>query len=734
MAVELAPISGVIDLKDDFTKTLDLVTKELLNFESVSSLAFTSIAAAGALVAATFTGIAIAAKELGERGADILDVEATLQDFAGGVGEAAKVMEALRAGTKGTINDFELAQKAAHLLSARVRLTADDFGILSQASFVLQNRGLGGTKEMLELVSNAMVTGRTKSLAMALGVIDVGDAEAAYAKKLGTTVGMLSDSAKAEAKRITILEMLETAVQKAGNQERDFGEQIEAARVFVANWVDEIAKAVATSPVLSAGMKAIGDAIGSAFGGDSQTSIKVIVDLIENTAIVAADFALGLVESARVVHAVWSGLETIILGVMTAISETVSLIPGMAHSMKEWTRSLAEQTAEAAKGVMGTSEFDKTLDALGGTIFRVRDAMVDAKKTTSDHNKSLDIAAENTKKLAKLQSDLAESTERRAIDAGKLAEMEKKSLDTIKGLTAEHFANVIKMTGTSYDAQKAAIEANFQKQVSVLDTLNPRYREHYAALRQAADDALTAIGMEWDSVRDKSLEALRQKAEAARETYNQMVTSGLTFTRDVLDEQLTLVRELEDAARGMGDTYEDAFEKAAAAAAQVSAEAEKQKKAAEEILKANRAQGGSMNVTRANIDGLAYYDTNGRFVRIPKDIAEEMAERGFSAEEIILAYRTGTTKTWVPQGPRIPGFKDGGTVDVMVGESGPEVARIPLGTTIYPGGMRPGSGEVRIHITQQINGSVLGDPSKIANASIKAFSDWMRDRGYRFAT
>lgn len=718
MAVELAPISGVIDLKDEYTSVLGLVAKELFTFSDETKKIFSGIAIAGGIVAATFTGIAVAAKELGERGADILDVEATLQDFAGGVGAAAAVMEELRSGTKNTIADFDLAKNAAHLLSAGVRLTANEFGTLSQAAFVLQNRGLGGTKEMLELVSDAMVTGRTKSLAMALGVIDVGDAEAEYAKKLGTTVGMLSDSAKAEAKRITILGMLDAAVQKAGAQERDFGEQIEAARVFVTNWVDEIAKAVAASPVLAAGMDAVGKAIQDAFGGDSQSSIDATTDLIENTAIIATDFALGLVEAARVVHAVWSGLQTVILGVMTAISETVSLIPGMSDAMKEWTKSLGEQTAEAARGVAGTSEFDKTLDKLGGTIYQVRDAMVDAKKSTREHSDTLDIASENTKKLAALQDDLAAHTRARAIDAGKLAEIEKKSLETIKGLTAEHLANVVKMTGTSYDAQKAAIEANFTKQVETLDKLNPKYKEHYAALRQAADDALSAIGAEWDTVRDKSLDALRQKAEVARETYRRMVMSGLTFSRDVLDEQLELVRELEDAARGMGDTYEDAFEKAAAAAAQVSAEAEKQKKAAEEILKANRAQGGSMNVTRANIDGLAYYDTNGRFVRIPKDIAEEMAERGFSAEEIILAYRTGTTKTWVPQGPRIPGFVEGGLVDIKVGEDGPEVARVPLGTSVFPSGVTPPPA-TSMTLNFYVNGTAEDSARKIGDIIMK---------------
>jgi len=707
MAVELAPISGAIELKDDYTSVLSVVSKELFAFTEGTQKHFAAVAAAGTLVAATFTGIAVAAKELGERGSDILDVEATLEQFTGGARDAAAVMEQLREGTLGTITNFQLTKDAAKLLSAGVKLTADDFGTLSQAAFVLQNRGLGSTKEMLDLVSDALVTGRTRSLAMAVGVIDAGNAEAEYAKKLGTTVDMLSDTAKVEAKRIAIMDMLREAVAKAGEQERDFGEQLEAARTFVGNYIDELSKAVAQSPVLAAGMKAVGDAIAEAFGGDSQESIQTIVGIIENAAIVATDFALAMVETARVVHTAWAVLQTVVLGVMTGISELVSFIPGMNDRMKEFTASLAEQTAEAYKGVVGASEFDKTLDALGGTIFRVRDAMVEAKNKTREHSDTLDIAAENSKKLAHLQAQLSEATKQRAIDAGKLADMEKKSLETIEALTSEHFAHIVSMTGTSTDARIAAIEARFQKEVAALDELNPKYKEHYAALRQRADDALEAVGSGWVSVRDKSLEALRQQADAARRTYNDMIYSGLHFTRDVLDEQLRKTEELEDAARGMGQSYADAMNAAAAA---TKAAADEQARLAAELKKAQEARsaGGSFQINRANLESSV--NTWG----VPISEAVKMAERGFSFQEIIAAWQSGKVREWVPQGPRIPGFAEGGTVDIKVGERGPEVARVPLGTQVFPNGMRPGNTSTVVNNnTFNVNGDAITVARKI---------------------
>ena len=57
------------------------------------------------------------------------------------------------------VDDFTLMKESAHLLSAGVQLTAADFGTLGSAAFILQNRGLGSTKEMLDLVSDAILLG-----------------------------------------------------------------------------------------------------------------------------------------------------------------------------------------------------------------------------------------------------------------------------------------------------------------------------------------------------------------------------------------------------------------------------------------------------------------------------------------------------------------------------------------------------------------------------------------------
>jgi hypothetical protein len=246
---DIAPIKGLIELTDNFTSPIGLAEAALSNFSKTESRkSLKAVAGAAGIVSAAIGAIAFATVELGKRGADVNDVNATLEHFAGGANAAKAAMDALRAGTKNTVDDFALAKDAAHLLSAGVQLTAQDFGTLGQAAFVLQNRGLGGTKEQLDLVSEAFVTGRTRALSMALGVIDAGDAEENYAKHLGVTVDQLSEAGKAEAKRIEVMRILNAATKDAGDAEsRDFGEEIQFVKTQVANWVDELGSAIASA-------------------------------------------------------------------------------------------------------------------------------------------------------------------------------------------------------------------------------------------------------------------------------------------------------------------------------------------------------------------------------------------------------------------------------------------------------------------------------------------------------
>lgn len=765
---DIAPIQGLIELTDNFTSPIGLAEAALSNFSKANQESLKAVAGAAGIVVAGITAITAATIELGKRGSDVNDVNDTLTHFAGGANAANAAMQALREGTKGTVDNFNLAKDAAHLLSTGVQLTAQDFGTLGQAAFVLQNRGLGGTKEQLDLVSDAMVTGRTRALAMSLGVIASDDAQEKYAATLGISVDKLSDAGKVEANRIEVMRILTSAVKDAGVQQRDFGEEFEFAQTQVQNWVDDLGSAIAKSSVFAAGFKAIEEGVEGAFDGDKAQSIKTITSLIEDGAIKIVDFAQGTITMARVVEGAWEGVRTLVLGVETGIVALATAVaisiesiannaanlhiisPGTAaeissfrENLQGMTVDLASQTAEAGKAVFGHTAFDETLDKLSSGLSGVRDAMAKAKDSTVEETGAQNDAADAAKKNAAAQAEL----NARMIDQGKVSAALIKSSTELSVIWSDYYKLVAESSGTSRDAQIADIEATFDKQVAALDALDPLYQAKYTAYRATADASLKAISVDWDSVRDNSIEGLQQMADKALATYNAMMYSGLTFTRETLQGQLDKYHELSDKARGYGDDVKAAAAVAVSgvqeldhawvtdadiAAAMINKTTVMIKTLSGELISLAEAEkrqqtGGSSDTTSANFaEQLKSYLTNGGWNPTMQGVQQyhdpyDLAKKGYSFAEIIkyafqAAYQTGALPPAV--GPRIPGFAMGGTV--MVGENGPEVVRLPLGSTVYPNGMgASGGGGNSFNLTFNVNGTAQESARQIKDILFK---------------
>jgi hypothetical protein len=762
VATDIGVVRGLIELQDNFTGQLGLAEAALGQFTKQNQESLIAVAGAVGLVTAAFGLAATAVYNLGQRGADVKDVESTLEHFSGTAAAAAANLDALRNGTQGTVEDFLLMKDASKLLSAGVKLNTEDFSTLGEAAFVLQNRGLGGTKEMLNLVSDAMVTGRTRALSMALGVIDVGDAEEKYAQQLGITKDHLSDTGKVEAKRLAIMGMLRTAVADAGTQERDFGEQIEFAQAAMTNWIDELGKAIATSPALAAGMKAIESALKAAFGGDSQEAIATTMEAIKSGALITVSFGIAAVETARVIHRAWEAIRTIVLGVetvlvavATAITGAISMIviaagnlPGASEGMKEMarqaketvvflaemTKSLASQTAEAGAAVAGYSEFDKTLDKLGGTMFEVRDAIQGAEAIQQQSNETTDIASSNAQKLAASNSELTS----RLIDRAKIEEelwkIEKKSLEETIILWNEYFRLRAASAGTTVDSAKAAIQAWFDDEVAKLDASDRNWQNHYDALAAVAGEKLKAVEMDWDSVRDKSIESLQQQADAAKRTYDEMIFGSLHFTREVLEEQRKKMEQAADAARNFSSAVSGAFDEAGSAGAAGVEVFNSIRDAVDAVnaglnetnvrvrtlsgefetlaeAKARYESGGSTNVTKATLlmTGDKWFSQMGT----TRAALFELLDMGFSLENAFWVLKAGMNPNdWKgDKGPRVPGFAEGGVV--MVGERGPEAVRLPFGSQVFPTGATPGGGGV-VNIEIYVNGTAADVAKKVS--------------------
>lgn len=715
--VQIAAVSGVIELTDLYSGTLNLVENACKLFAEDTVATFGAVGIAATLVAGTFAAIGVAAAEMGSHGADINDVSSTLDHFAGSATNASLIMQQMRAGTKDTIDDFALMKDASKLLSAGVKLNAQDFGDLTSAAFVLQNRGLGSTKEMLDLISTAMVTGRTRSLAMKLGVVESTGAEEAYAKSLGVTKDQLSESGKAEAKRIEIMTMLKAAVKDAGQQERDFGEQLEATKAFFINVGDEIDKAVASSPLLTAGMKAVGAAFTDAWGDSTQTIVKTVVGFIETAAVDATYFANAMVETARVVHTAWSLIELPVVAVEAAIAGTIAMMKPASTEAQAWAASLRDELQAVKDGITGHSEFDKTLDSLGGTIDRVRDAMLHAKDAGNEMSEQQRIAKNNADMLAKAQRDLTQSSVDRQKVEEALWKVEEKSLKETADLWNTYFAIRTKGSGTSEDYARSQIEQTFNKQVAALDATDRNFSEHYKALRAVADITEQQLSSDWDSVKDTSVEALDQMAKKQENTYDEMISSSLHFSRDVLDAQRQKMIEAQDAARGLGKAWQEAQIAAKKATEDATAALVKQNAEAEKAYQLQLLLGAQQEVNYQNLTEKVNQTVTGYANNQPQfglqgfgGQADALAKQGYSFEQIIyILENPGKPKPPAP-GPRIPGYALGGQNLPgglsVVGEDGPEIINIPQGSSVTPNSaLGHYGGSPTVNITMHINGT-----------------------------
>ena len=784
---DIAPIKGLIELTDNFTSPIGLAEAALSNFSKQNQESLKAVAGAAGIVTVAIGAIAAATIELGKRGADVNDVNSTLEHFAGGAGAAKAAMDALREGTKGTVDNFVLAKDAAHLLSAGVQLTTQDFGTLGQAAFVLQNRGLGGTKEQLDLVSDALVTGRTRALSMALGVIDAGDAEENYAKKLGVTKDQLSESGKAEAKRVEVMRILNAAVKDAGTQERDFGEEFEFAQTQVVNFVDELGSAIASSKVFAAGFKAIETAVSGAFDGDKAKAIDTVVHFLEDGAIKIIDFAQAAITMAKVVEGAFELVKTIILGTETVIvglidgvveditavaeaggklhivdPETVAGLETTRTVLHGMTADLASQTIEAGKAVVGHTAFDETLDSLSTSLGDVRGAMSAAKVATTEQTAASDESAKSAQKNAAAQGEVNS----KFIDQAKITAALVKSTNELNAIWDDYFKLVTTGSRTSAEAQQADIEATFNKQIAALDALDPLYNAKYAAYRKLADEATAQIGSDWQNLAKESTESLQQQADAALKDYNRMLDGSLHFTREALDAQKQKYQDLNDKARGWGDTHVKAAKESTDAMKQLG---DAGVKAGDAILdsmgnvtKAVLLASGKIvalsDILKGFVSGT--FDINGNPVNsITQDrytgaqfaSAAASIGNGVTAEQLKSAVTSGygsleelvadakaafaqaaqllvaNKKTprqaidkWIAEGGTVPGFEEGGIV--MVGEKGPEAVRLPFGSEVYPTGTPAnarGGGGNSLALTFNVNGTAVQAAQQIKNIILR---------------
>jgi len=377
--------------------------------------ALKAVTIGAAAVTGAVAGVAAGIVALGQKGAMISDVKSAFDSLSASAGSTGAIMlGALSAGVKGTITNFELMKMANTALGAGLLDSAGDARTMAEGARLLAKRTGTDTAGAFNTLTTAMASGRTAQLKTLGLFVDNKKACEDYAKAQGRTYSSLTDVDRAAALQAATLAALRQELASNAPPLADFGELIEQGKVAVKNLVDGLALMISKSPPLIAGMQAVRDIVGEAFGGDQSGLILTIVNMIERAALIAIEFGKAGISAAGFIYRAFSGIKLIVMGVAIAITElqkrqadsvasTLELaatIPGLGGAF-EGAATLARSTATALEGVntglkaqigdtlaaaAGVDAFGQGLTTATGVLDTIKERMVDAGTSQREFN------------------------------------------------------------------------------------------------------------------------------------------------------------------------------------------------------------------------------------------------------------------------------------------------------------------------------------------------------------
>jgi len=562
--LDVGTLSGRVELEDKMSSVLNRLSGQVDSFDSriggvgarVAEQAagfFTAEAAIAAVSKAMDIAIGIAG-DLEEGLMGGADIAASFDRLTESAGLSATVLDTLRTATHGTVTDLELMKTVNQDLAAGMNLTEQQFQALADGAFALANATGVSVKEALDTMNDAMLTGRTRALAMLTGKIDLEAAEQKYAASLKTTVDRLTSEEKLLAARAGILESVTSATTRLGEQTDGLDEKVAQAQVSYQNFMDTLGTSISESPAILAGIDAIGEALLGAFGGSQEDLIKAIVTALEDAAITTLEWAktasdavalvamgfheLGIVFTrfGQGVNAIGFAVETLILSFMKLI-DTITFgttgIGGAIDSLEGHLDKVYNKMAEGENAIAAhrkaQDEWAVTTGQINEKLEQVRQKMIAAQQTQTQHT-------EGVKMSAQAQQFAAEWTAKNAEATQSLGDNSRKTQEEIKKMKAAQ--DELKSSGVTWQETVKAMD------VTLVESIK-RYLEAgvsqgtLAAAYGVTATQVTAVGKALDEQQKamKLEEKTLQESQARWAEYHALraVRSGSTTEQLILN-------------------------------------------------------------------------------------------------------------------------------------------------------------------------------------------------------
>lgn len=329
-------------------------------------------------------------------------------------------------------------------------------------------------------------------------------------------------------------------------------------------------------PVVAAGLMLIGQAalvVGTAIASwKLGTAIADIKLFGEEQMSLGESFSFGLLKLqqwTRRLDATDADIENSILAqrnLKTANDETAKSIDGIVSATEGIGFSAAEIATPMEQAKNLTAQWNAEMGALQQQVAALtaeqREAIstgIAMEKNTADIATGLGLTEAAVKAYAAGLNDANQSVD-------KFLEKQRKSAEETAKLRQELAAITVQQTGTEQDARLAQIDEWFNNEVAAIEGVGEAYDQHYAALSALREAKRQGELSNIQEMNSSSLEALEQAAAKERKTYEDMLSSGLTFSREVLDKQREKILAAEDAVRSYGHAWNEAQDSTAAAA------------------------------------------------------------------------------------------------------------------------------------------------------------------------
>ncbi len=391
--------------------------------------------------------------------------------------------------------------------------------------------------------------------------------------------------------------------------------------------------------------------------------------------------------------------------------EIAQLVGASKEAVHEYVAELTAKNAEDKKFAQGWADLNSLGKTYQDTIDGINPSIKDSVLYYAEMGAKVDDLINSFPGLTKVQAEAAISGAKAANDLLKIeidtdtvvAKMNGDSIDDYINLQHKKYDETVKaaqLAGKAIagflDDELAHTNVVIAAEIQRREEMVPNSKASYKKIR---DDAVATLDLMRDDQSGFTAEEIQNQVQVVREAqrnYDHWAAAAYDAHHKITDaaqqsgnQQIIIIDSVSAHWDMLGSTMDRTKIKVKTLAGEL---------ITLEEAEARQHAGGAFNVTSQNFESsimslITSGGTNpsGMGSNVDLNAATSLAHQGYSFQEIVAYFSNlsngGNGTPPPPQGPRIPGFAEGGTV--MVGEQGTEAVRLPFGSTVYPSGVSP---------------------------------------------